>query len=301
MPGRSLALRFLSGPFQGGLMPLDRAVLLVGRQPGLDLVLADELVSRRHARFFFEEGTFVLEDLGSTNGTFLNGTRVSRSRVAAGDRILLGASLVKVVPHNAVPKVPEKPSEPGPRSAPSQSAMEGRLEEVPLRELLQFLSSARRTGALTLRNAAHTAEVHFEGGRLTSCVIDGATAVSTRKSFQRLLSFESGHFEVNSTTAAPGGPAPLPEPMELLVAEGLRQAQELARFRERLPSCFAAGSVSPEGGNLDEEDRALVALALTLPSLGQVLDATPLSDLDAAKRLAALLTQGCLEPGSEAG
>ncbi|MCL4871467.1 MAG: FHA domain-containing protein [Anaerolineae bacterium] len=53
----------------------DRPITL-GREAINDVVLADPEISRRHARIFYQDETFLLEDLGSTNGTFINGRRV---------------------------------------------------------------------------------------------------------------------------------------------------------------------------------------------------------------------------------
>jgi ABC-type multidrug transport system ATPase subunit/pSer/pThr/pTyr-binding forkhead associated (FHA) protein len=65
-------------------------VLTIGREQGSDIVLASPLVSRRHARLIDRDGSRVLEDLGSTNGTFVNGVRVQRAVLAASDIIRIG-------------------------------------------------------------------------------------------------------------------------------------------------------------------------------------------------------------------
>jgi ABC-2 type transport system ATP-binding protein len=71
--------------------------LLVGRDPGADVVVDDSEASARHASFVLVDGGVAVEDLGSTNGTFVNGRRVSGSqRLAAGDRVQLGNTVVEV-------------------------------------------------------------------------------------------------------------------------------------------------------------------------------------------------------------
>ncbi|RNL19458.1 DUF2662 domain-containing protein [Slackia faecicanis] len=65
--------------------------ILVGRETGNDIVLNDLNVSRQHAQIAFEpQGAWVVTDLGSTNGTFVNGMPVTRRGLADGDRITLG-------------------------------------------------------------------------------------------------------------------------------------------------------------------------------------------------------------------
>ena len=76
---------------------LDRAVT-IGRDPKTELPLQDEGISRRHCRIAFdkEKAPFFIEDLGSTNGTLLNGKRLQAAKkLEAGDRIYLGACVVK--------------------------------------------------------------------------------------------------------------------------------------------------------------------------------------------------------------
>jgi diguanylate cyclase (GGDEF)-like protein len=68
---------------------LDREVNL-GRDPACEVVLPSEDVSRRHARIVLEEGGHTLLDLGSTNGTTVNGWTVTRRRLRSGDRLQIG-------------------------------------------------------------------------------------------------------------------------------------------------------------------------------------------------------------------
>lgn len=64
--------------------------LVVGRSREADLVVSDETVSRRHAQIVRTTDGFMLADLGSTNGTWLDGRRVGQVEVAAGDVVVLG-------------------------------------------------------------------------------------------------------------------------------------------------------------------------------------------------------------------
>jgi pSer/pThr/pTyr-binding forkhead associated (FHA) protein len=69
-----------------------RNVLRVGRDPRNELVLADEQVSRLHAQIRREADGYVLYDLNSKNGTFVNGQQIARCRLRPGDRIRVGAT-----------------------------------------------------------------------------------------------------------------------------------------------------------------------------------------------------------------
>ena len=70
--------------------------LLVGRGSRCDLVVGNQTVSRRHAQLFFRDGGWILLDLDSRNGTFINGQRVRRSQLLPGDVLTLGAERLRV-------------------------------------------------------------------------------------------------------------------------------------------------------------------------------------------------------------
>jgi hypothetical protein len=70
--------------------------LLLGRSSACQLVFADDTVSRRHAELRLVEGRWMLRDLGSSNGTWVNGRRVLEAEVAAGDEVHLGACRFRV-------------------------------------------------------------------------------------------------------------------------------------------------------------------------------------------------------------
>jgi len=79
------------GPQPGQTFPLDQETLNLGRAPGSDIVINDPQVSRQHARISRRGELRVIEDLGSTNGTFVNGMRlVGPHTLADGDVISLG-------------------------------------------------------------------------------------------------------------------------------------------------------------------------------------------------------------------
>ncbi len=79
------------GPSVGETIPLDRPDMIIGREPGVEILLESPGVSRRHARLTPQGGETILEDLGSSNGTFVNGQVLEGPRrLKTGDVIRLG-------------------------------------------------------------------------------------------------------------------------------------------------------------------------------------------------------------------
>ena len=82
----SLPFRLVTGEF------------VLGRTKHADIVIADPTVSRRHALLRFEGSTLYVEDLGSSNGTFLNDAAISHGEVKLGDRLRFGVALCEFSP-----------------------------------------------------------------------------------------------------------------------------------------------------------------------------------------------------------
>lgn len=83
-----------TGPNPGTVFDLTREVTLVGRDVTNDISVGDSEVSRQHARLTRTPGGYVLEDLGSTNGSYVNGERLAAPRVlSAGDLLGMGENV----------------------------------------------------------------------------------------------------------------------------------------------------------------------------------------------------------------
>ena len=89
-------LRIESGFYEGLEWPLDRASTVVGRGRNADLVLNEPTISRAHALLSYEERQLFVQDLGSTNGTLVNGTREDRALLEDGDEIRMGRLVLRV-------------------------------------------------------------------------------------------------------------------------------------------------------------------------------------------------------------
>jgi len=90
LPGSSALLIVHRGPGLGSRYLLDQDVTVAGRHPEADIFLDDVTVSRRHAEFRRVDGGFEVVDLGSMNGTYVDGERVDRQRLVSGLEVMVG-------------------------------------------------------------------------------------------------------------------------------------------------------------------------------------------------------------------
>lgn len=85
------------GPLLGTSLPLRPQGTLIGRSPECALVLDDDYASGRHARIFDDGGTFYVEDLGSTNGTFVDNVKITApTPLGLGSSLRIGRTVVEL-------------------------------------------------------------------------------------------------------------------------------------------------------------------------------------------------------------
>jgi hypothetical protein len=83
-------LEFVDGVHLGKIFHLDQDTVIMGRQNACDLALQDDEVSRQHLTIFREGMRWCIEDLGSTNGTYVNGVRIDKYILKPEDRVRVG-------------------------------------------------------------------------------------------------------------------------------------------------------------------------------------------------------------------
>jgi hypothetical protein len=94
---RPTRLVVTAGPLTGTSLPLGASSILIGRAPSCTLVLDDDYSSSRHARIFPQGDSWFVEDLGSTNGTFLGDRQVSGpTPLQPGVGVQIGRSVVEL-------------------------------------------------------------------------------------------------------------------------------------------------------------------------------------------------------------
>lgn len=123
MASLSFYLIMRSGPTPGKSFELNKSEIYIGRDIHNDIVINDAEVSRKHARLVIQAGGYVLEDLGSTNGTFVNGQRLMGPHVLRPNELVMLGEKVSLVfeasyePGATVAAVPSQP----PKAVPSQA------------------------------------------------------------------------------------------------------------------------------------------------------------------------------------
>jgi pSer/pThr/pTyr-binding forkhead associated (FHA) protein len=85
----------LEGFYEGLEVPVDRSWVVIGRGRGADVVIAEPTISRAHAAIGHDRGFFI-QDLGSTNGTWVNGSREKKAPLKDGDEIQMGKLRLRV-------------------------------------------------------------------------------------------------------------------------------------------------------------------------------------------------------------
>ncbi len=295
------ALRFISGKYQGGEFPLRmNREIIIGRSSDLDMVLVEDMVSRRHAKISSTDIEVFIQDRGSTNGTFVNGEKIAgRAVLQEGDRILVGTSIIKVVGvEGSVAQQSEAEArrrlEAGAqqRQQTQGRPMSGVIEEIPLPDLLQLLSNSRKSGVLSINNGVSLGKIYLRKGQIYFATINDDFAVSPQKAIYRMLTWATGTFELE-----PGGEMQVMEEIqesaEALLMEGVRQLDEFQHLKKQLPPLGSPLAVpTPLAGKLREltpSELDTFQLVLDHGQLQKVLDNFPGTDLDAAQNVISLM------------
>ncbi|MDX1686518.1 MAG: FHA domain-containing protein [Candidatus Promineifilaceae bacterium] len=114
MPSSMYKLTVRKGPQQGQAYPLVSSMVTIGRDPMADIVIADPEVSRQHARLTRTAEGYEIQDLGSTNGTFVDGQRLTGDpvRLESGQAISMGTNVTLIFEAAADPMATVISSEP---------------------------------------------------------------------------------------------------------------------------------------------------------------------------------------------
>lgn len=229
-------LHFVHGRYEGQEFPLDDESFIAGRSTEADLVLADDAVSRKHARFFAKRGRIWVRDLGSRNGTIVNGDRVAVHCLRTGDRLAIGSSLARIDLKEGSKVSSDRAGEQRRRGANDSAgrSMSGSIEEIPLMDVLQWLATSRKTGALKVKDPdqGRTGALHLREGSVFYAAIEGSPKLHPQKALLRMLNWQKGMFELENTVLDEA-PVEITMPLEHMLMEAARQQDEIANLTKK--------------------------------------------------------------------
>ena len=297
-PQHGYALRFISGKYQGGEYPLPaNREIVVGRSSELDMVLVEDMVSRRHAKIIVSDEQIVIQDLGSTNGTFVNGEKIKRAKLNEGDRILIGTSIIKLVaadPAQAGASLQKMEAQARSRSTQPRT-MSGSIDEVPLPDLMQLFSTSKKSGVLVIRTDEAEGKIFLEKGAIVFGSVNDQEEVPPLKSLIRILTWEHGSFDMDPAVEREF-PTKLDISTEGILMEAFRQIDELRRIASDLPAHHAllglAKPAVPALRDLSPQELDVLQLVINYGTIETILNKSLASDLDTSEVMLKLLKSG---------
>ncbi len=237
-------LKFISGKYKDGEFPLDKKVIIIGRHSDSEMVLSENMISRRHARITMNGRDIILEDLGSTNGTFVNGSRIKKIKLKIADRILVGTSIAKLIEANAPARSMQEVNTSG--------TVNGLLEDIPIPEVLQLLATSKKTGVLKVEGF----EVFLDKGVLQGAKGNGLV---DKVALFQLLKLKKGEFDFS------------PVPIDNLVKNPLNLFFD-AFLQEAAAKAKEEVAIIDDDFLIDDDD--------SVPAINDDLDDFSLGDLD---------------------
>lgn len=284
-------LKFISGKYQGGEFPLEEGKeIIVGRSSECDMVLVEDMVSRAHAALRVENNVAILRDNNSTNGSFVNGERVSEVELKEGDKILFGTSIIKLLRGNDasgdflgknLDEARESSDGTGqhtvrqkrPRSTTIAGMMSGMLEEVPLPDLLQLFSTSRKNGVLRIQGKRE-AKVYLRDGRAVFVEFTDAPGLNPEKVAYRLMGWTTGMFVLEPWEEEREFDQEIEMSTEGMMMEAMRLLDELENVRSDVPldaNLEIPSPLEPKLSELDAEHLDAFQLALNYGAVETIL------------------------------
>lgn len=302
VPAKQFALRFISGKYQGGEFPLPTSKeIVVGRSSELDMVLVEDMVSRRHAKITVSGAQIFIQDLGSTNGTFVNGEKIKRAQLQEGDRILIGTSIIKLVASDSSNAVDHRSRNledvAAGRRTSQVRTMSGSIAEIPLPDLMQLFGASKKSGVLVIRTDTDVGKIFFDGGQTVFATVNENYDVPPTKSLYRILTWPEGNFDMEAPEERD-----FPEKIEMstegILMEGMRQLDEIRRLGDDMPPMQATVSIAmpmiPPLRDLGPEELDVFQLAYNYGHTETILNKSLASDVDTSEILVKLLKTGYL-------
>lgn len=299
------------------VLPLQRAI--IGRGEDSVITVEEAGVSRRHALLEHHEGVPRLVDLGSTNGTFVNGQRIDTFDLKSGDKIQIGSAIFDVmvgkveeeqkVKERTDPELKEQiaqiheqlkeqPSGSG-AMVVQKTILAGRLENIGLASLLQTLEANKNSGSVLLNLDDTLGSIYLMKGRPTHAKL-GLTR--GKKALFRLMRIREAQFEFMSPGFEPDNET-ITGKLEALLLEAVTENDEFLEYRKGLPSDETALVFAPNRTFiLDKTPPDLLDVLAAIcryRTVGAVIDQCGLSDLQVCRYLLMLLNEKIIDVAAD--
>ncbi|PIR21003.1 MAG: Fis family transcriptional regulator [Deltaproteobacteria bacterium CG11_big_fil_rev_8_21_14_0_20_47_16] len=183
----------IEGEDKGRKFRLEKPQIKIGKKEGNDLLLSDKTVSRNHIEIEYTSDSFLLRDLGSTNGTYLNGTRVKEAYLAPGDVIKLGNTSIEFQAFSETVKIEPSENESfGSMVAKSRKMRQifGILEKIAPTFATVVIEGETGTGKDLVAQAIH----HFSTRKNRPFIVFDCSAVASNLIESELFGHEKGAF-----------------------------------------------------------------------------------------------------------
>jgi len=171
--------------------------IVMGRDPATcNYVLADDRVSRVHTMVFHKDRKFMVKDLNSSNGTYLNGKRIS------GAPVLNAGDIIEVRPFTfefVSPELSHIPEELSSRVTEEKhkGKLEGSLSTLGVTDIIQLLNSTQQSGVLTITDSKQaSANIVFQDGEIVQGAYEGK---SGEEAIFAVMRVREGRFEFTKT------------------------------------------------------------------------------------------------------
>jgi hypothetical protein len=210
----------------------------IGRGAGNEFYLPDYHASRVHAEIRWNGEAYVLRDLGSSNGTFVNGAQVTEKTLGHGDEVQIGMHVLKlrVEDGTAAKQEFERQSKEVQEwqtviaRPAAEGGLSGTIEDVDLPQIVQVLEGGRKTGRLYVTTTGATGSIYFKNGRIVAAdYSDEAQGVvqQDHEAVYTLLVIAQGVFEflAEEVDLEPR----ITEATHVLLMEALRRSDERRR------------------------------------------------------------------------
>lgn len=308
-----LTLTQKAGPGAGRtfrVLPLQE--ITIGRGENCDISIDEGSVSRVHARIQYADTQPRLIDNDSTNGTYVNGRKVTRANLSSGDVLQVGSIQFEIL----IAAAPERDTSRGSHDPAMQrrisriserlrshtdsgrrheTVLAGNLRELGLLPLLQILETNSNSGVLVIKTSALKGEVFLDDGRPVHARFG---RIKGAKALYRLVALEEGAFELVCPGSKPEEIS-LRGSLQSFLLDAVKEIDEFAVYRKELPGDDAKLTFCPNRtiflDRVPPDLFDVLAAVCRHQRVGAIIEECHLSDLTVCRTLLMLLREKIVE------